>query len=73
MIDRQELLDIITHRPGITTPELAQRLRVSVDRARWAVYQCDELEFYDGNHIRLRAQEGEENDGGRTRRGTVDD
>lgn len=53
----ETLIQIIRDHPEITTPELAEFLGVSVIKARWYVHQCDDhLEFYDGNHIRIKEQ-----------------
>ncbi len=54
---KERIYQLIRETPGITTPELGRLLGVSVTRARWFVYQCSAIEFYDGNHIRFK--EGE--------------
>ena len=53
-IVKQRVLDAVRNHPSITTPELADLLGGSVSITRWAVYQCEELEFFDGNHIRFK-------------------
>ena len=52
----RDLLNIVKANPGINTLELAEKLGVSPDYARWAVYESKVLEYYEGWHI--RAKEG---------------
>ena len=49
-----EMERLIRDHNGITTPEFAELLHVSVTTARWVVHSIDTLEFYDGNHIRFK-------------------
>ena len=48
-----ELIQFINMHPGITTPEISERFKVSVTYARWAVLESGG-EFYDGNHARMK-------------------
>ena len=57
LMGRAKLEAIIRDRPGITTPDLAEAIGVSVTIARWMVHEAGTLEFYEGNHIRLRDQQ----------------
>jgi hypothetical protein len=54
MYKKKDILSVIRWHPGITTPKLAELLSVSVSMARSLVHECEDLEFYDGNHIRFR-------------------
>ncbi len=54
LIDPKRMEQIVRDNPGITTPEIAEMLDLSTTIIRWAIYGCDNLEFYDGNHIRFK-------------------
>lgn len=49
-----QLLAFVEAHPGVTTPEIAERFKCSVTFARWAVHEVPMLEYYDGNHVRVK-------------------
>lgn len=50
---RDVIVELIRSNPGLTTPELAEKMGESVTYARWVVFEVG-AEFYDGDHIRMK-------------------
>jgi len=53
-IFKPDVIKAVRDHPGITTPEIALHFLVSVSHARWLILRIDELEYYDGDHVRLK-------------------
>lgn len=47
---------VITATPGITTPDFARLMDTSITIGRWLALEVGG-EFYEGNHIRLKAED----------------
>lgn len=54
MIAKAEIVRLVLAHPGITTPELAEKLDIGIGFARFCVLETEDVEFYDGNHIRVK-------------------
>jgi hypothetical protein len=53
-IDGNRLIAIVRVSPGITVPEVAERMGTTAPIIRWAVLNLrGQVEFYEGNRLRL--------------------